>query len=237
MHVRATANTGATREDICEAFLHVAIYAGVPAANRAIKIAKEVFAEMDAQAEGMMPAERLLQPRARNRRLLPARPRLASAGIDAGLQDLRAALAAAGAVVLRQHAVGDHRAGVRARHPRRTRQRPDPQFRQAGRKRDRRAHHRLRPGARRARRWRSRRAAGGLAGQCRRPLPPQARDGYLAPLDPNFGGCGRTITGEDGGYCLPHRSSPDPIPGRTAPTTGGPRISTSRCSATASRSG
>jgi 4-carboxymuconolactone decarboxylase len=52
LHVRATANTGATREDICEAFLHVAIYAGVPAANRAIKVAKEVFAEMDAQAEG-----------------------------------------------------------------------------------------------------------------------------------------------------------------------------------------
>ena len=41
-----------SREDICEAFLHVAIYAGVPAANRAIKIAKQVFAEMDAQAEG-----------------------------------------------------------------------------------------------------------------------------------------------------------------------------------------
>ncbi|KUM26107.1 4-carboxymuconolactone decarboxylase [Mesorhizobium loti] len=47
MHVRATANTGASREDICEAFLHVAIYAGVPAANRAFKIAKEVFAQMD----------------------------------------------------------------------------------------------------------------------------------------------------------------------------------------------
>ena len=52
LHVRATANTGASREDICEAFLHVAIYAGVPAANRAIKVAKEVFAELDAQAEG-----------------------------------------------------------------------------------------------------------------------------------------------------------------------------------------
>ncbi|KQZ82922.1 4-carboxymuconolactone decarboxylase [Mesorhizobium sp. Root157] len=48
MHVRATANTGASREDICEAFLHVAVYAGVPAANRAIKIAKQVFVEMDA---------------------------------------------------------------------------------------------------------------------------------------------------------------------------------------------
>jgi 4-carboxymuconolactone decarboxylase len=49
MHVRATANTGATREDIGEALLHVAIYAGVPAANRAIKIAKHVFDEMDAE--------------------------------------------------------------------------------------------------------------------------------------------------------------------------------------------
>jgi len=27
-----------------------------------------------------------------------------------------------------------------------------------------------------------------------------AKEGYLAPLDPNFGGCGRTITGEDGSY-------------------------------------
>ena len=52
MHVRATANTGASREDICEAFLHVAIYAGVPAANRAIRVAKGVLAEMDAEAEG-----------------------------------------------------------------------------------------------------------------------------------------------------------------------------------------
>ncbi|OOG74782.1 4-carboxymuconolactone decarboxylase [Sinorhizobium sp. A49] len=48
MHVRATANTGATHEDIREALLHVAIYAGVPAANHAIKIVKQVFAEMDA---------------------------------------------------------------------------------------------------------------------------------------------------------------------------------------------
>ncbi len=50
MHVRATVNTGATREDIREALLHVAIYAGVPAANQAIKIAKEVYAEIDDEA-------------------------------------------------------------------------------------------------------------------------------------------------------------------------------------------
>ena len=40
MHVRATVNTGASADDIKEALLHVAVYAGVPAANRAIKIAK-----------------------------------------------------------------------------------------------------------------------------------------------------------------------------------------------------
>ncbi|MCS4245532.1 4-carboxymuconolactone decarboxylase [Rhizobium sp. BIGb0125] len=49
MHVRATANTGASREDVREALLHVAIYAGVPAANHAIKITKRVFDQMDAE--------------------------------------------------------------------------------------------------------------------------------------------------------------------------------------------
>ena len=48
MHVRATANTGATPEDLREAMLHVAIYAGVPAANHAIKIVKKTLAEMEA---------------------------------------------------------------------------------------------------------------------------------------------------------------------------------------------
>ncbi|SFB07750.1 4-carboxymuconolactone decarboxylase [Poseidonocella pacifica] len=47
MHIRATANTGATKEDIQELILHVAIYAGVPAANHAIKVAKQTFAEME----------------------------------------------------------------------------------------------------------------------------------------------------------------------------------------------
>lgn len=28
------------------------------------------------------------------------------------------------------------------------------------------------------------------------------KEGYLAPLDPNFGGCGRTVTNENGGYSL-----------------------------------
>lgn len=47
MHVRATRNTGATADDIKEVMLHVAVYAGVPAANRAIRIAKQVLAEME----------------------------------------------------------------------------------------------------------------------------------------------------------------------------------------------
>lgn len=41
MHVRATASTGASADDIKEALLHVAVYAGVPAANRAFRIAKK----------------------------------------------------------------------------------------------------------------------------------------------------------------------------------------------------
>ena len=48
LHLRATANTGATREDVLESLLHVAIYAGVPRANHAMKIAKETFAQMEA---------------------------------------------------------------------------------------------------------------------------------------------------------------------------------------------
>jgi 4-carboxymuconolactone decarboxylase len=47
MHTRATANTGATPEDVREALLHVAVYAGVPAANSAFKIVKKAFAEMN----------------------------------------------------------------------------------------------------------------------------------------------------------------------------------------------
>ena len=49
MHIRATANTGASMEDVKEALLHVAVYAGVPAANRAFKIAKAEYAAMEAR--------------------------------------------------------------------------------------------------------------------------------------------------------------------------------------------
>lgn len=48
MHIRATARTGASKRDILEAFQHVAIYAGVPKANHAIKLAEMTFEEMEA---------------------------------------------------------------------------------------------------------------------------------------------------------------------------------------------
>ncbi len=46
MHIRATANTGASQEDVMQAFLHVAIYAGVPKANHAIQLAKDTYRDM-----------------------------------------------------------------------------------------------------------------------------------------------------------------------------------------------
>lgn len=48
MHIRATARTGASKQDVLEAFQHVAIYAGVPRANQALKLAKQTYAEMEA---------------------------------------------------------------------------------------------------------------------------------------------------------------------------------------------
>lgn len=50
MHIRATANTGASPDDVMQAFMHVAIYAGVPKANHAIKLAKQTYAEMEGTA-------------------------------------------------------------------------------------------------------------------------------------------------------------------------------------------
>ncbi len=46
MHIRATANTGASMDDIKEVLLMVAMYAGVPAANAAIAVAKQTYTEM-----------------------------------------------------------------------------------------------------------------------------------------------------------------------------------------------
>jgi 4-carboxymuconolactone decarboxylase len=50
LHLRASRNTGATPEQIAEALLHVAIYAGIPAANSAIALAKQVLVEAEGDA-------------------------------------------------------------------------------------------------------------------------------------------------------------------------------------------
>lgn len=43
LHLRAARNTGATPAEVGEALMHVAVYAGVPAANSAFRVAKEVY--------------------------------------------------------------------------------------------------------------------------------------------------------------------------------------------------
>jgi 4-carboxymuconolactone decarboxylase len=47
LHLRAARNTGVSQEDLTDVLLHVAVYAGVPAANRAFKMAKTAYAEAD----------------------------------------------------------------------------------------------------------------------------------------------------------------------------------------------
>jgi 3-oxoadipate enol-lactonase/4-carboxymuconolactone decarboxylase len=51
MHVRAALTNGVTRAEISEVILHTAVYAGLPVANAAFAIAREVFAQIDDAAE------------------------------------------------------------------------------------------------------------------------------------------------------------------------------------------
>lgn len=48
-HVKGALTNGVTREEIREVFMQVAIYAGVPAAVDGFRIAREAFAEYEAQ--------------------------------------------------------------------------------------------------------------------------------------------------------------------------------------------
>ena len=50
LHLRSIPNIGASRDDVTEALMHVAIYAGAPRANHAIKL-KEIFARQEAAQE------------------------------------------------------------------------------------------------------------------------------------------------------------------------------------------
>jgi 4-carboxymuconolactone decarboxylase len=51
LHVRATVNTGATAEDIRDVLMHVAVYAGVPRANHAFKLVKQIYKDMEEEAK------------------------------------------------------------------------------------------------------------------------------------------------------------------------------------------
>jgi 4-carboxymuconolactone decarboxylase len=46
LHIRATQNTEVTPDQVKEVLMQVAVYAGVPAANTAVAIAKRIFAEL-----------------------------------------------------------------------------------------------------------------------------------------------------------------------------------------------
>jgi 4-carboxymuconolactone decarboxylase len=52
LHVRATRNTGATVEDIREVLMQVAVYAGVPSANAAFRIAKAELGVQRSRPDG-----------------------------------------------------------------------------------------------------------------------------------------------------------------------------------------
>lgn len=52
LHVRAALGNGLSREEIGEVLLHTAVYAGIPAANRAFAVAQRVLAEIDAGQAG-----------------------------------------------------------------------------------------------------------------------------------------------------------------------------------------
>ena len=57
MHVKAALRNGLTPEQIGEVLLHVSVYAGVPAANRAFPVAQRAIAEAEAETpSGLRPS-------------------------------------------------------------------------------------------------------------------------------------------------------------------------------------
>jgi 4-carboxymuconolactone decarboxylase len=50
-HIRATRNTGVSRDEVKEVLLQVAVYAGAPAANAAFAAAKRVYSEMGSETK------------------------------------------------------------------------------------------------------------------------------------------------------------------------------------------
>ena len=57
LHLQASSNIGVEQKEIAEVLLHVAVYAGVPAANTAFSTAKRVFEQIARNAEETDPAQ------------------------------------------------------------------------------------------------------------------------------------------------------------------------------------
>ena len=45
IHLRGALNNGATPEEVAEVLMHVGVYAGIPAANTAFRVAKRVYVD------------------------------------------------------------------------------------------------------------------------------------------------------------------------------------------------
>lgn len=50
IHLRAALNNGLTRTEISEIFLQCGLYCGIPAGSESTRIAKQLFAQLDAEA-------------------------------------------------------------------------------------------------------------------------------------------------------------------------------------------
>ncbi len=57
LHLQASSNIGVEQKEIAEVLLHVAVYAGIPAANTAFSTAKRVFEQIARNAEETDPAQ------------------------------------------------------------------------------------------------------------------------------------------------------------------------------------
>lgn len=55
LHVRGAVTNGCSREEIREALIQLAVYAGVPAGVEAFRLARQVFAAIDREAGGQAP--------------------------------------------------------------------------------------------------------------------------------------------------------------------------------------
>lgn len=56
LHLKGAVTNGCTREEIKDTLMQLAIYAGIPAGVEAFRMAREVFAELDAQPVDGRPA-------------------------------------------------------------------------------------------------------------------------------------------------------------------------------------